>query len=332
MQTVFLYFPHLTITYSGLIIALSVLIFLLLLFALRMKEGRTPDSIALLGLTVLLFSPLFCRLLHWYCNAGQYASLSAAMTDLSRGGYTSLGFFASLAISVLLLRSFGKCRDLFSQLDCIAPAGITALSAGRMACLFSAVGRSKFTLEGRFFLRLPFMVSGLRPSGETEWRIAAFAWESIFGTIIGITFIFVFSRIRKRPRFRKGWKNGNVFFLCLALYSAVMLVLDSTRYDALYLRSNGFVSLTQICCITALFAVTLLYSVRSVLSTGFRTRYLLLWLLWLAAAGLGGYMEYHVQRHPSEFLFAYAVMGSCFLLAFALCALLCRSTGTQQSA
>ena len=82
----------------------------------------------------------------------------------------------------------------------------------------------------------------------------------------------------------------------------------------------------KIFCLAALLLGTVLYSVRSVRAKGLRGWHFAVWAGWLAAAGLGGYMEYVVQRHNDKFLSAYAVMEACFLLDFALECLLCRST------
>ena len=57
-----------------------------------------------------------------------------------------------------------------------------------------------------------------------------------------------------------------------------------------------------------IFAVFVLYSVRSVLACRFRFWHPIVWLAALAALGAAGYMEYYVQRHGNEYLFAYAVM------------------------
>ena len=83
---------------------------------------------------------------------------------------------------------------------------------------------------------------------------------------------------------------------------------DSTRYDALFLRSNGFVSLEQIVCAVVIFAVLVLYSVRSLLVRRFRFWHPILWVLALAGLGTAGYMEYYVQRHGNEYIFAYSLM------------------------
>ena len=332
MQTIAFILPHTTVYYSGLILSLAALGSVSLLLGLRQRQGAALTGSAVFALLSLLLAVPCSRLVHWYCNTVQYSSFTAAMTDYSVGGYSSLGAAAAVLLSALLLRAAGIIRDLPALLDCAAPAGALALCIGRMACLFSADDRSKFTLQGEFFRRLPFMVSSTLPSGGTEWRIATFALESISCGVMCVLFLLLFRRLRTAPRGKAKWQDGNVFLLFIGLYGAVTVVLDSTRYDALYLRSNGFVSVTQICCLASLVLGTVLYSVRSIQCRGLRKWHFALWASYLAAAGIGGYMEYVVQRHNDRFLSAYTVMESCFLLLFALECILCRSTRPSDAA
>lgn len=330
MQTIAFILPHATVYYSGILLALAVLGSVSLLLCLRGRQNRSLTQSALFALLSILMAFPLSRLVHWYCNSAQYPSFAAAMTDFRTGGYSSVGAVAAVLLSAVILRALGVIRNLPALLDCAAPAGALALSIGRMACLFSADCRSKFTLEGEYFHRFPFMVSSALASGGTEWRIATFAWESISCAIMCAVFLFLFDRIRTAPRYRKSWQNGNVFLLFIGLYGAVTIVLDSTRYDALYFRSNGFVSVTQIFCLASLLLGTVLYSVRSGRSGGVKKRHFVIWLLWLTAAGVGGYMEYVVQRHNDRFLSVYPVMELCFLLTFTLECILCRSTRTDR--
>ena len=329
MQTIALILPHAVVYYSGLILALAILGGGALLLALRTAQGREIHSALLFLLLSLLLGLPLSRLVHWYCNSAQYASFASAMTDYSSGGYAPLGAALGMLLSALLLRLFGAVRDLPALLDCAAPAAALSMGIGRLASLFTSANRSKFTLEGEFFRRLPFMTSAVTPSGGVEWRIATFAWESISCFVLCLVLLALFRPLRSQKRFRTSWRDGNVFFLFLALYAAFTVMLDSTRYDALYLRSNGFVSLTQICCVAGLLFSTVVCSVRSVMANVLRPWHFVLWLLWAAGAGLAGYMEYYVQRHAAEFLFAYAVMEGALLLLFAIVCLLCRSTRSR---
>jgi len=113
----------------------------------------------------------------------------------------------------------------------------------------------------------------------------------------------LFSRRKKRP--------GDVTLLFLLVYSATQVLLDSTRYDSLYLRSNGFVSIVQILTAVTLAVVLTLFSVRAVKTHGLKKWMIPVWLLVTGLFGCAGYMEYYVQRHGREAAFAYSIMGSC---------------------
>ena len=99
-----------------------------------------------------------------------------------------------------------------------------------------------------------------------------------------------------------------IFLLC---YGASQILLDSTRYDSLYFRSNGFVSVVQVLSAVALVFVIVWFSIQMVRKCGFKLWFLAFWLGIAGAIGCAGYMEYYVQRHGSEALFAYTVMGIC---------------------
>ncbi len=326
METVAFVWKNIEVGWSGIVTALSALAAILLLLALRAAQGRALRPMAVLALGSIALSLPLARLIHWYCNPSQYASLTAALTDYASGGLSLTGVFAGTLLAAALGRLLGLYRDPGAVLDCLAPAAALGLGAGRLACRFSALDRSKFSLEGEAFHRLPFMTSSVTASGGVEWRIATFCWESIASFLLCAVLLVLFFTARKRPRARESWRDGNVFWLFLALYGAGEVVLNSTRYDAGYLRSNGFVSLTQICCVAGLLFVCALYSVRSVRARGLRPWHFALWTVFAAAAGGGGYMEYFVQRYGSRFLFAYSVMGSCFLLAAVVVCVLCATT------
>ena len=108
----------------------------------------------------------------------------------------------------------------------------------------------------------------------------------------------------------------------LLLYGAAQAVFDSTRYDSLYLRSNGFVSMVQIVGAVALVFAFVMFAVRMCRARGFRFWFVLLWLVVGGLLGAAGYMEYHVQRHGDQALFAYTVMGSSLLAVVILCILM----------
>ena len=226
---------HAVFYWRPLLLAAGVVtsIFFFLSLYLR-KKGRSVSAACTVPLALVL-GMVLSRLVHWYCNSAQYASFVSAMTDYSSGGYAPLGAALGMLLSALLLRLFGAVRDLPALLDCAAPAAALSMGIGRLASLFTSANRSKFTLEGEFFRRLPFMTSAVTPSGGVEWRIATFAWESISCFVLCLVLLALFRPLRSQKRFRASWQDGNVFFLFLALYAAFTVMLDSTRYDALYL-------------------------------------------------------------------------------------------------
>ena len=59
-------------------------------------------------------------------------------------------------------------------------------------------------------------------------------------------------------------------------------------------------------------------SVRMVMARKWKWWYLALWVPIAAALGGAGYMEYHVQRHGDQALFAYSVMSACLLAVVAI--------------
>lgn len=308
-------------TWSGILTALGVLAAALALGAFRLAQGRRLRPLLLYVPAAVLFSLVLGRLCHWYCHPLQYAGFAAAMTDYSSGGFALPGAFAGALLAGALLRLGGVLDGSLPEfLDALAPAGALGIAVGRLGALFGVSDRGSFLPASPFWQRFPFSapVSGAGPAAE--WRFATFFWQAgaAFGLLLLLSVLFF--RLRRRPE-----RRGDVFWLGLALYAAVEVVLDGTRYDAGYLRANGFISLTQVGCVACLLLPALLYTVRLCRARAWRPRYLLLWAGFLAAGYLGGYMEYYVQRHGNEYALAFSVMSVCFLLLFAVVWLLCRA-------
>ena len=113
-------------------------------------------------------------------------------------------------------------------------------------------------------------------------------------------------------------KDGDLCLLFCLYYGGTQAVLDSTRYDSLYFRSNGFVSVVQIFGLLAVVGVLLVFSLRYKKADGWKTGLLVFWLACLALLAGAGYMEYYVQRHSGEAAFSYSVMSLCMALVLLL--------------
>jgi hypothetical protein len=125
-------------------------------------------------------------------------------------------------------------------------------------------------------------------------------------------------------------KNGDTSLIFLLIYGASQVVLDSTRYDSLFFRSNGFVSVVQVLGALGLALAIIAFSRRMVKVRGFEWWQILLWVFIAAGIGCGGFMEYYVQRRGNEAVFAYSVMSGC-LIGVILLTLLIRHLGIKKA-
>lgn len=252
---------------------------------------------------------LLARFVHWYCCEDQYNGFFAAMTNLSAGGFALLGAFGGCLAAALVTRAFRFHRNTLGMLDAMAPALCAGIAVGRLACFFTGADRGPM-LES--FQSLPWAWPTVNAvSGETEYRLATFFLQSVTAATLA-TALIIFHLASRRK------KDGDTALLFLLCYGASQCLLDSTRYDALYFRSNGFVSVTQVFSAVGMVLAAVVFSVRLVKTKGFRPGYLALWGGMAAALGLAGYMEYYVQRHGNQALLAYSIMGAALAALVAL--------------
>lgn len=295
--------------WQPVILAVGALSAALMAAALRLWKDEKLLPLLVAIPVGAVFSVYAARLIHWYCRHESYAGLAAALGNLRGGGYSLIGAFAGMLLAFLLVRLLRLTLNLPALLDRAAPAAALGIAVGRLGDLFTAADRGKMMFESEALHRLPYASAVVNAtSGAPEWRFATFFAQSVWAAAVFLVLLLRTLLPRRRALKREEWADGNVFFLFLLLYCSGQIVTDSTRYDALFLRSNGFVSLEQIVCAVAIVAVLALCSARSIRERGFRYWHPLLWLLALAGLGLAGFMEYYVQRHGNEFVFAYGMM------------------------
>lgn len=263
-----------------------------------------------IGLSIVLG-----RFVHWYCQSDSYSGVFSAMTDYFSGGYALCGAFIGCLLAACLMRMCQGVKDLPELLDSMALAGAAGIAVGRLGCFFTSADRGSILAES---WGLPYAWPVINSvTGVSENRMAIFLLQAMFcGCIFVILSIFwLFSR--------KNGKNGTTFLLFLLLYGASQIVFDSMRYDSLFLRSNGFVSLVQILAAVGLVFAIVCFSVRAVKAGGLKWWHFLFWLFILAGLGVAGYMEYYVQRHGNLALLSYSVMSGCLGLVVLLSVVLC---------
>lgn len=275
------------------------------------KSGNGAAGFAVVPVSIVL-SLVFARFFHWYCQSDSYSGFSDAMTNYAEGGYALMGVFLGCALAAVLTRILCLHRNLPEMLDAMSMAACAGMVVGRLSALFNVSDRGQVLVN---FRSLPIASPvNNAVSGAVEYRLATFALQSMVALALFIGLAVFYNKGQKRGKLR----DGDTCLLFLLFYGASQVVLDSTRYDSLFFRSNGFVSVVQVLGALALVLAVILFSRRMVKARGFRAWQIFLWLLIGIAIGGAGYMEYYVQRRGNEALFAYSVMSGCLLFVILL--------------
>lgn len=292
------------IYWSSIILTLAALSAIAIFAA--MYIGKSGDVVGLCVTTPLAMagSIVLSRLIHWYCRSDAYESMNAALTDYTKGGYALMGVFIACIVVAAVLRLVRIVRNLPQMYDSMVIGGGFGIMVGRLASLFNASDRG-MALPDSVGFPFAFPVTNT-VSGVMENRLATFMIQAgIVAVIVGLLLIYMF--ISKIARHKIA--DGDVCLIFLLAYGASQIICDSTRYDSLFLRSNGFISVVQILGLVALVVPIVVFSVRAVMHMGIKWFHFVAWVLILGMMGLAGYMEYYVQRHGNEAAFAYSLMA-----------------------
>lgn len=310
MDQIAFFFREYYIYWSSVLLVVAVCVAILLFLSLYLgRGGKMAAAFGVVPLAVLV--SLFCaRLIHWYCFAESYSDFTAAMTDYSQGGFALVGAFAGCALAVGVLTVVKTVPDPLRMLDCMCLAGGGGIAIGRLASFFSTADRGQI-LESIRSLPLASAVINV-VSKATEYRLATFMLQAIVTGLITLVLTGFYLGCRKK------WKDGEVSLIFLLCYCTAQVILDSTRYDSMYFRSNGFVSVVQVLGAVALVSISVLFSVRLVKKRGFHGIYVLFWTIMAALLGCAGYMEYYVQRHGNQAALSYSIMSVCLCVYVAL--------------
>ncbi len=289
---------HIVLYRYSLILALAAGAGICFFMAFSSHARISSHRAAAAAFTAILFSLPLSRLIYWYGRADSFSSLYQALTVSSTKSFALTGAFLGCLLSALL---FGKQGKRAVMLDCMSVSGCWAISLGRLGCFFSPMDRGQIMTH---LTSLPWAYPVTNASGQLEYRFATFLFQAAVAALLGIVLTILFFR-KKR--------DGDITLVFLLVYSASQILLDSTRYDSLYLRSNGFVSIVQILTAVMLLFVVVFFSVQAVKKQGYQKWMLFAWLSLALFFGCAGYMEYYVQRHGREAAFAYSIMGTCLM-------------------
>ena len=303
MNQIAFIFNHITLYRYSVVLALAAVFgvcFFLACCAYRKLPSHWAAAAALLG---VLFSLVFSRLIFWYCRPFSFETFRQALTTPATASHALLGAFVGCLLAAAIIGRYSG--EFLSLLDCISTAGCGAIALGRLAFFFSDADRGR-VLTGT--TSLPWAYPILDPgSGQPEYRLATFLFQSAAAGVLFLVLALLF--FRENPRHRR--KSGSLTALFLMVYCASQVILDSTRYDSLYLHSNGFVSMIQVLSAITLALTIVVCSVRAVKARGIKKWMYLPWVLVPCLFGGAGYMEYFVQRHGKLAAMGYSVMGAC---------------------
>ena len=289
------------IYWNSIVLTLAAGVAICVFLACYLPRGN-PDAAAVAVPMALVLGVILGRLAHWYFRPDSYDSFLSAMTDYTSGGYALLGVFLACLLTALVLRLNRMEPRIFRMLDSTCLGGCAGIAVGRLACFFSAADRGQI-LQSLRSLPFAYPVNNV-VTGAPEYRLATFVIQAMVTAAIFLGLLLYFLLSKKR-------RMGDVTLLFLLLYGMSQAVLDSTRYDSLYMRSNGFISVVQLAGAAAVLGVSVFFSIRMVRQRGFRGWNVLLWLAMAALLGGAGYMEYYVQRHGDKAVLSYSVMTAC---------------------
>ena len=296
--------------WSSIVITLAAGVAICVFLSCYLPRGNGSAAAVAVPMALVL-SVLLARLVHWYFRPDSYTGFLDAMGDFTSGGYALLGVFLACGLTAAVVRLLWLETDLAGLLDAMSLGGCAGIAVGRLSCFFSAADRGQL-LQNLRSLPFAYPVNNV-VTGAPEYRLATFVIQSMATAVIFGVLVLFFLRYRKR-------ESGDVALLFALLYGMAQTVLDSTRYDSLYMRSNGFISVVQLSGAMAVVTVSAWFSVKMVKARGFRGWYVAIWVAMLALLGGAGYMEYYVQRHGDKAVFSYSIMTACLgaIVALAL--------------
>ncbi len=316
MSEIAIYSGNTIIYWSAIIITLGIAAGFCLSYSLYTANGGRGAAMWVMLPIALFLSVLFCRFIHWYCHAEQYPGMFKAITDYSNGGYCLPGMFIGIFLAGIIVKSLHITRSASGLFDALAPGTALCIAFIRLSSLFNSSCRSTIIIQNTKFQHLPIGIAVPTSTGLIEYRFATFFIQFLIMMLITVFLVVFYGRRNKVPMLW-GLQKGHTAIIFMALYGAVEVVLDSTRYDSSFFRLNGFISLVQIVSALALLAALVYYSVASLKARGFKFYHVIIWLVFLGGLALVGYFEYLVQRHGNWYIKCYTVMSLGAVLMFA---------------
>ena len=263
---------------------------------------RIKFSLFLYIILSAVFALYLGRFIHWYSHYESYESLYAAFSSME-GSFHEAGIVIGAFIASFISAGISGKKYKAKFLSASSAGIMLFMTLMSLASMFNESDRGKAVIEEPFYQGLPFSYPTLTSAGTSEYRTAVFFWK--FMILALITVIAVIGCIKAKSALRT-----------YVMYFCAMALLDSARYDASFLRSNGFVSLMQIVAGVFLLITVIACTGKLISNRRFRAGHLLYILAFLLGLSLTGFMEYYVQRHGNLYIKCYAEMAvACTVMA-----------------
>lgn len=172
MNPIAFFLNNITLYRYSMVMGLAILTGFCIFQACCVRRGISAASAAGAGMTTLLFSLLFGRLLYWNCRADSFDSLAQALTTPSAAAFALAGAFLGCGLTALLFSKAGAG----TLLDCMSVAGSAAIALGRLGNFFTGADRGQILTE---LTELPWAYPVMNAAnGIPEYRFATFLFQS----------------------------------------------------------------------------------------------------------------------------------------------------------
>lgn len=314
------------ITWEGVVIALGCAAAFVVGAILRSYQRKSVGEYLACAVFCAVAAILGSRLMYFYCSTELYSSFWEVLT-LRDAGQSLGGAILGAAAAMLIFGIFVGFKKLPALFDSICTAGILAIFVGRLAGFFNSSDRGRMIFTNPFFQRFPFAVELEVGSELTEWRFATFFCEALCGALI---FVVCASFFAKAYELGAAKNEGSAALMVCALFGASQAVLESTRYDSLFMSFNGFVSVVQILCALILVLALVFAFARYIKIGGSKGGAIASLLLSLLLIGCAGVLEYLVQRYAKFYPLWYSLMTMALgFAALLICRMLARAVAAN---
>ncbi len=213
----------------GLCACIGTLVLFLVMLLLSGKRGVKPTSVCLMSILGMVFGIVAARALYCLVNLSDFLEtyenwlLTLRFFD---GGFSIAGLLLGLLLAVCLTAAITR-ENLAELMDILCvPVGLLfcALYLGQQD---SGLGIGRIVNEGFATKTFPWLFLCERMGVNVEYRLLVYLYQAIAAIAIAAAMIPLYLHWQRS----NGFRAGEAAMVSLAVYGAVMVVLESLRDD-----------------------------------------------------------------------------------------------------